>query len=582
MKNNAMRTATVFTAAVISLGLLLSGCGGSSDDSGSSDSGALDKQPADGVPSSYTGTLPQPDVTERYDNPQDRDNVEDGGTLTLSTYEITANWNLFSADGGTTAMSALWGWYQPVLTQSSEVGGIPVEPNKDYISNMELVSEDPMVVQYDINPDAKYNDGTDIDWTSFKTTWEANNGSNPDYNPPSTDGFDSIEKVEQGDSAKQAIVTYKTPYYPWQSVFWSFVNPKAADADTFTSGWVNDPHNDWAAGPYIVDSSDESQVTFVPNPNWWGDAPKLDKVIYKQMEDTAAVNAFANGEIDTVDVTTADQIKTVRGVKDTQLRYSYSTRTRVFTYNGQSAPLDDINVRKAITQAFDSSTYNAVQFQGLDWDAAQPGSLILMPYQEGYEDNMPEDSKFSVDNAKKTLEDAGYTLGDDGYYAKDGTTLEVSFTYFGDDATQEALGKTYQELQKSAGIKVKLVNKPVAEFSDTIVNGDYQVLPMAWESTNAMSFVTAISQFYTSDGDSNFSFVGSDEIDGMVKEPGKHSDYDEQAEAANKAEKAALELYGQIPVSTPPLYKAVKTVLANYGPAGFANVAAQDVGWQKE
>ena len=254
----------------------------------------------------------------------------------------------------------------------------------------------------------------------------------------------------------------------------------------------------------------------------------------------------------------------------------------MFTYNGQSAPLDDINVRKAITQAFDSSTYNAVQFQGLDWDAAQPGSLILMPYQEGYEDNMPEDSKFSVDNAKKTLEDAGYTLGDDGYYAKDGTTLEVSFTYFGDDATQEALGKTYQELQKAAGIKVKLVNKPVAEFSDTITSGDYQVLPMAWESTNAMSFVTAVSQFYTSDGDSNFSYVGNDEIDGMVKEPGKHSDYDEQAEAANKAEKAALELYGQIPVSTPPLYKAVKTGLANYGPAGFATVAAQDVGWQKE
>ena len=67
----------------------------------------------------------------------------------------------------------------------------------------------------------------------------------------------------------------------------------------------------------------------------------------------------------------------------------------------------------------------------------------------------------------------------------------------------------------------------------------------------------------------------------LVKKAGALSDYDAQAKATNKAEKAALALYGTIPVSTPPSYYATKTGLANYGSAGFAGSLPQDIGWQK-
>lgn len=123
-------------------------------------------------------------------------------------------------------------------------------------------------------------------------------------------------------------------------------------------------------------------------------------------------------------------------VKDAQLRIGYSTKTRVLEYNGKSKPLDDLQVRKAITQAFDVNTYNNVQFQGLNWKAEQPGSELLLPFQKGYENNLPAEAKYNVDNAKKTLEADGYKMGKDGYYAKGGKTLEISFTFFGDDATQ--------------------------------------------------------------------------------------------------------------------------------------------------
>ena len=262
---NKTRKLTALAAATAALAMLLAGCG-AGNGNGSSNASSATEPPA-GIDSSYTGDLPMPKVTERYDNHQSRDNVKDGGTLTLSITEVGPNWNYLSSDGNTAYMFELWSWYQPSLLMTDQVNGSPIKVNPDFLTDMKLVSKDPMVVQYDINPKAKWNDGSDIDWTAFKAMWEANNGSNPDYNPPSTDGFDRIASVEQGDSPKQVKVTYKTPYYPWQEVFGALVNPKAADPKTFTQGWVKNPHNEWAAGPYKVDSFSDSQVTFVPNEN---------------------------------------------------------------------------------------------------------------------------------------------------------------------------------------------------------------------------------------------------------------------------------------------------------------------------
>ena len=58
------------------------------------------------------------------------------------------------------------------LLMTDQVNGSPIKVNPDFLTDMKLVSKDPMVVQYDINPKAKWNDGSDIDWTAFKATWE--------------------------------------------------------------------------------------------------------------------------------------------------------------------------------------------------------------------------------------------------------------------------------------------------------------------------------------------------------------------------------------------------------------------------
>lgn len=412
-------------------------------------------------------------------------------------------------------------------------------------------------------------------------TWEVSNGSNPGYNPPSTEGFDAIASVTEGSSAKQAVVTYSRPFYPWQSVFTTLYNPKAVSPSVFTKGWVDNPHNEWAAGPYKAVKANQDEVVFERNENWWGAKPKLDTITYKYMEDTASLNAFKNGEVDAVSFSTNDSLKTVSGAKNVQIRLGYSSGVNVLTYNGKSGALKDINVRKAITMALDSAIMQKVQFQGLSWNAPAPGSELFPAFQEGYEDNRPAAAKsVNVSAAQKTLEKDGYKKGSDGYYAKDGKDLSISYTYFGDSANQTAMAKAYQQMMKTAGIKVTIDNLDSSKFATTLNGGNYQVMPMAWSSSSPYSQVNVI-QLYGSKSESNFSYVGNSEIDKLAKVPGTISDQLQAVKAANKAEAAALKLYGTTPLDVPPAFVAAKKGLANWGPAGFEQINPLLVGWQK-
>ncbi|NMM93838.1 ABC transporter family substrate-binding protein [Bifidobacterium oedipodis] len=579
MNSELLKRLSVASAAVAAFAMLVSGCGATNNGEATNDAKVGAAEPASGFESDYQGQYSMPDPDKAYNNPQDSDNIKDGGELHMAT-TYTPNWNSFSVEGNTGYMSELWSWYMPSLVKFDLKGNMTW--NKDYITDAKVTNENPLTVTYTINDKANWNDGTPIDWTAFKSTWEVMNGSNPAYNPPSTDGYSSVKSVEQGANAKQAVVTFASPYYPWQSVFTGLYPPQATDPKVFTEGWIDNPHSDeWGAGPFTVQKADKDGATFVRNSKWWGATPKLEKITYKYMEDTAMLNAFKNGEIDSVSFSNANSLKTVRGRKDSQIRLGYGLQTNVYVFNGSSGPLKDVNVRKALNQAYDRETMNKIHFQGLNWTPEDAGSEVFPIFQKGYEDNRPEAAKkLDVEGAKKTLESAGYKMGDDGYFAKDGKTLDVRFTYFGDSATTTAIAKAYQQMMKAAGIKITLDNKDNSKWADTMNNHDYDVTTMAWQANSPWGQLN-MTQLYGSKSESNFSFVGSDEIDKLAKVPGTIENQDEAVKAANKAEKAALELYGTMPMDVPAGFYAVTKGLANWGPAGFTSTDPTLVGWQK-
>jgi peptide/nickel transport system substrate-binding protein len=266
-----LRTLAFFLAPIA-----LAACGGDGPSAAGgapqSAAGSTQPQPPEGVPAG-TEPLPLPEPGKAYNNPQPRDNIQDGGTLTLPIGGFGPNFNPLNADGNNGEVTAILRWMAPRLWNYTPSGG--VAPNPDYLLSVEQTSESPETFKLTLNPKARWNDGTPIDWTAFDATWKTQNGSDARYNPASTDGYRSIGSVAKGEKDNEVIVTFKEPFYPFEFVFAEIQHPKNLDPEFYKTGWVNNLNPELLAGPFTLEALNADSLTLVRNPKWWGDTAKL-------------------------------------------------------------------------------------------------------------------------------------------------------------------------------------------------------------------------------------------------------------------------------------------------------------------
>jgi peptide/nickel transport system substrate-binding protein len=581
-----MKIIGLHTAFAASIVLALAGCGGGSSSGASTGSRsatqAATSEPPEGVPAG-TRPLPLPVKGKAYNNPQPRENIRDGGTLTLPIAEIGPNFNPFSADGASGYLLNILQWVSPTLWFFGITGG--VTPNPDYILSAEVISENPETVKYTLNPKAKWNDGTPIDWTAFDVTWKTQRGGDPRYNPAATDGYRSIANVAKGEKDNEVVITFKEPYYPHETVYAipSLEHPKNIDPDFYKTGWVNNLHPELLAGPFTVESLTEEKLVLKRNPLWWGAPPKLDTVVFRRMEDVATVNAFQNGEVDSTTAdgarATADLFQQISGMKDVQIRNGFNNAVSIYELGQDSVLFKDAAARKAFALATDRRLLVQIRYQGMDWQEEAPGSGLIYPWQDGYRDNMA-DLHYSSEQAKRVLDQSGWTMGDDGYRHKDGKLAEFTYVTFGDQPVFIAMARAQQKMAQDVGLKMNIDVRKSSDFSKTLNEGSFDVVAMSWQSFTPFGYTNAC-QIYCTDSGSNYSHVGSKRIDELLKAVTTLSDSRKALDATNEAEREALHLYGLLPIYNGPSQFVVKKGLANFGPAGFLTLNPTDVGWQK-
>ena len=509
--------------------LTLSGCSGTKQQEASSDS-------AGGVHINLKGDY----------NSMERDQIKDGGELTLPIYEISEQSNSLHANSVMDTLT-LWRWYnpQPVLFD----GDGTWHPNPDYLTNVKDEEVDgKTVVTYDINPDAVFNDGTPIDWRAFETTWKVSNGENKDFSVSSTDGYELIESVTAGESDKQAVVTFKQPFAWWQALFNQFMHPAVSDPQTFNEGYLKNPHPEWGAGPFKVDTFDYNggTVTFVPNEKWWGEKPKLDKVTYRQMESQAIINAFQAGEIDAASVASKDNLAVAKQMKDINILGALQPSNFLLTLNSKTPVLEDIKVRQALITGVDRETLAQIRFNGLDYKEDLPGSIFLFQNQEGYQDNFSSVAQYDQDKAKQLLDEAGWAEGGDGIREKDGKKLALRYVTFGDDQMTKSSVAGLQKMMKDIGVDMQVSERPTSDFSRVMAEKDFDLIMSGFGSTDPFG-VLYFKQDYASDSELNKSGTGTPEFDEKINELYQISDKNEQIAKANELEKEAFAQYGIMP-----------------------------------
>lgn len=553
------------------LALVMSGCAPAGNDNGTE------------------GEAPQT-VTGADYNPQPRENLAAGGELRIPVSNIAEQLNYFHGDGDA-RVTQIGTWFRPQVLLMDPDG--TVKPNPAYLDDYSFGVEDgKTVLHFKVNEKAVWNDGTPIDVTAFKATWEAQNGTNEEYQPNSTDGWKEIESVEAGENDRDVIVTFKGEFAWPEMVYSQLLHPAVDTPEKFNTAFLGDWHPEWAAGPYTVEDFDKTGgvVTLVPNDKWWGEKPLLDKVSFIQMEPTAAVNALRNGEVDMAETGSAELLAQVKDLDGVKTYKGQATANALFTLNAKSPALEDLEVRKAVMSAINLEEVKKIVFNGLNYTEDPAGSLTLFSFQPNYSNSLEKAGRKDGDTegANKLLDDAGWVAGDDGIREKDGERLKLVFPVHSDTETAKARSLAVQAQLKKVGIEVEVDMRPSADFAEdySTQNGDIFFLNF----TSSDPFGAAwFCQLYCQGDSLNLTGTQTPEIDKMIHDELETiSDPEEQTKKAMEMEAEIMsQTWGLLPAFNGPEIWTVKEGLANLTPEPYVGLdlfgitPVENVGYEK-
>ncbi|HOB04361.1 MAG TPA: ABC transporter family substrate-binding protein [Propionibacteriaceae bacterium] len=513
-----------------------------------------------------------------------RDGLKQGGEIRLAINEFAENWNPMNVAGNELDYTHV---REPLSSPffNFDAEGTPTF-NKNFLTAEPKVENNPNTkVTYSLNPKAVWGDGTAISVKDFQATWKACDGSNEKFECATTEGYDQIASIEQGATAQDIVVTFKSTYPDWVAVFAG--GParaeSVADETVFNTGWSTlVGHEGWFSGPYKLGSYDTTAkiITLVPNDKWWGDKPKLDKVIFRVVPIEAQAQAFANNEIDSFDIgVNADFYARAKAVTDGEVRRAASPQWRHITLNQDaSAAMKDKAVRQAILMGLDRMAIATSDMAGMNLDPVVLNNHTFMTNQKQYQDLAALTGiKFDREKAKKTLEDAGYKAGADGMRAKDGKPLEVSFSVLTGVKVSENEGAQFQSQLKEIGIKVNLVQVASKDFSQTLAKRTFESIAFTWVG-NQFPY-NGLGQWFNPKSSSNFSGYNNDKVTELIGKIATEMDKTKRDQYVLEAEKMIWEDVQIIPLYQRPEQVAVKAKLGNFGAYGLGSRVWENIGW---
>ncbi|MFF7727214.1 ABC transporter family substrate-binding protein [Streptomyces sp. NPDC008001] len=560
--------ATALAAVTISAALVVTACGGGSD--GSSEDGA------------GGGTAPAAGAQDL--NPHPVNDLRQGGTYKVAIQQWINQYNPNQTDGTQGDASAITALVEPDLF-TFDAKGVP-HSNPDFLASAKVVSTDPQVVSYELNPKAKWSDGKPLGVADFEAQWKALSGKDKAFQVASTSGYDQIAKVEQGKDEHEVRVTFATPFADWQMLFDPLL-PASLNAtpDSFNKSWAGQAPvtgNAWKVGAY---DKTAKTITLVPDGNWWGEKPRLDKYIFWAMDSRARTDAYLNKEIDEAPAATPEAYQRLKGDKDTDFRIGARWDQVTLSMNGARGPLQDVRARQAVSLGVDREALATVAGKDMPFRPKAVNNHLFMPNQEGYRDNAGAFARRDVARAKKLLDEAGWKEEGAGKpRAKDGKPLVLEYVMPADAVPlAEDQAKLTQQMLGEIGIKVDLRKVPADDYFDRYVHrGNYDLTQ--FRQVDRIYRSSSYRDYRQPDGDNafnNYGRVSSPEVDKLMVEASRTTDISKQIALYNEADARIWELGHSVPLYQRPQITAIRKGLANAGAPGLGDENSVRIGWLK-
>lgn len=219
--------------------------------------------------------------------------------------------------------------------------------------------------------------------------------------------------------------------------------------------------NPVGSGRYMLEQWDRGQqVILKANPDYYGEAPKIERVVVVFMEEDASLAAARSGQVDVAFTTAtfADQQPKgydllncasvdSRGISLPTIAPGATKKQKGEEYPAGNAATQDLALRRAINYGVKRQTLIDNVLNGYGQIAYSVG------------DNMPWSSdamkcEEDLARAKALLDEAGWVAGADGVRAKDGVTAAFDLYYPASDSVRQAIAMEFTNQMNELGIKV--------------------------------------------------------------------------------------------------------------------------------
>lgn len=433
------------------------------------------------------------------------------------------------------------------------------------------VSEDGKTITFNLIKNAKWHDGEAVTSKDVKYTFDTIKANEAYYMNSRLAIVDSIETPDENTvvfKMNKADVSFIADL-GW---YGTFILPE----HVFNNGqkWEDNPAsmNPIGSGPFKFGEFKQGEsITIVKNENYHEGSPKLDKVIFTIIpDDTTAVQAMLNGDIDMLETIPAGSVEELKANKNIRMALNEYPSPMRLIFNLKDKKVQDVNLRKAIATAINKEEISQKIYAGV-----QKPEYNMYPSLIKWVSNSEETSPhFSIEEAQKILEDAGYKKDANGFYVT-GLTIDVF-----DGGGYPDAAKLIEATLNQAGIGTKIQVHEFNAWSEKVGNKRDFIMEMQGGFMGPDPAALA-KRFGTGQG-SNYASYSNAEFDELLVQGAATGDQEKRAEYYKKAQALLARDLPYVPIVAYAGYDANSTKFINLpidgaGKWGWAEFTYTDI-----
>ena len=335
------------------------------------------------------------------------------------------------------------------------------------------ISEDGKEYTFHLRKGVLFSDGEKFDANAVKANFDAIMDNKDRHGwLESVRLFNKFEVVDENTFK----IYLNKPYFPMMIELgvirpFRFVSPKA-----FKNGTTKDGVNEYiGTGPYVLKQNTvDQEAIFEVNEKYWGEKPKVKTIRVKVIPDgqTRAL-ALEKGEIDLlfgknmIDAETMEKFSTMKGF---ETKMSEPLSTRMMIVNTTKGALQDKNVRKAIQHVLDKKAISESIFGGSELPADY---LLAKTVKYADVDTVVYD--YSLEEAGKLLDEAGWKLDANGKRMKDGKPLTIKLNYNNSSVSEKSISEYFQQQLAKIGVDLVINGEEEQSYRDDMKAGNFEI-----------------------------------------------------------------------------------------------------------